>query len=100
MQYNKIREFGKRYKKNDYLDVFTPINIVKKSNNNNIYNTINCSNSYSINDFGRSYKARQSYRPFQLNNLLSHITDKYTHSQKEKSTDCDSALIPLLCVHG
>jgi len=40
MQYDEIKEFNKRYKRNDYLDIFTPLNIVKKANNSNVYETI------------------------------------------------------------
>ena len=81
IQYQKIKQFQKRNKENDYLDIFTPINIVKKTNNTNIYNTISSNNSYSVNDFGKKYRAKQSIRPFQLQHLLSRINDKYTFQQ-------------------
>ncbi len=48
MEYNNIKDFGRRYKTNDYAHIYT-INIIEKSNNNNnIKNTIANNNSYSI----------------------------------------------------
>lgn len=81
MQYDEIKEFNKRYKRNDYLDIFTPLNIVKKANNSNVYETISNNNSYSNTDFGKTYKARSSFRSLQISHLLSRITEKYTFNQ-------------------
>eukprot|EP01083_Nonionella_stella_P035989 98184_1 len=81
MQCDEMKEYATRGKTKDYLDVLTPINIVKKSNNNNVYQTISNNNSYSINDFGTTYTARAAYKRFELAHLLSRITDKYSFAQ-------------------
>eukprot|EP00492_Amphilonche_elongata_P002610 TRINITY_DN2894_c0_g1_i1.p3 TRINITY_DN2894_c0_g1~~TRINITY_DN2894_c0_g1_i1.p3 ORF type:complete len:64 (-),score=22.70 TRINITY_DN2894_c0_g1_i1:16-207(-) len=35
-----------------------------------------------------------------ITNYANKKKDGFDFKKKEKSTDCDSALIPLLCVHG
>merc|ERR1712129_330107 len=86
MQFDQIKQFGKR--SSDYLDVITPIHIVKKSiansNKLNAYETIATNETYSDADFGKKYNARNSFRSLNVADLLSRITEKYSFTQIQK----------------
>merc|ERR1712154_496986 len=65
-------------------DIFSPMNIVKKSGNKNVYETISNNDTYSMNDFGKKYKARNTFRSLNVPDLLSRITEKYSFNQIQK----------------